>query len=152
MNRKSRFRFRMANRVFGFAVLPAILVINSYPIIVFADKLVLISPHWEGIRYEFERSFRASYQRETGRRVDLEWLDVGGSSETLRFINSEFKNKPNGIGIDILFGGGYEPYLELKKTAILSPTFYPSRFLTRSPNSWPVSRYTIRTTPGTALP
>ena len=91
----------------------------SLPAIGLADKLVLISPHWEGIRYEFERAFKTRYQRETGRTVELEWIDVGGSSETLRFLQSEFRNKPAGIGIDIFFGGGLEPYLTIKTERLL---------------------------------
>src|SRR5262245_16600379 len=79
----------------------AIASLHNFSTPAFADKLVLISPHWEGIRYEFERAFKARYQSETGRSVELEWIDVGGSSETIRYIESEFRNKPASIGIDI---------------------------------------------------
>jgi hypothetical protein len=70
------------------------LLVHGSSAIVFADKLALISPHWEGIRYEFERGFKERYQRDTGRAVELDWMDVGGTSQTLRYIESEFKNKP----------------------------------------------------------
>ena len=90
-------------------ILMALSLIHAFSVSAFADNLVLISPHWEGIRYEFERAFKQRYQKDTGRTVELEWLDVGGSSETLRYVESEFKNKPAGIGIDIFFGGGYDP-------------------------------------------
>jgi ABC-type Fe3+ transport system substrate-binding protein len=133
MNRKSRFRFRITKHVPGFAFVLAILVIPCFPVVVFADRLVLISPHWEGIRYEFERAFKASYRRETGRTVTLDWLDVGGSSETLRYVESEFKSKPGGIGIDIIFGGGYEPYLALKKIRLLEPYVLPRPLLDKIP-------------------
>jgi ABC-type Fe3+ transport system substrate-binding protein len=98
-----------------------------------ADRLVLLSPHWEGIKYEFERAFNASYLRETGRSVDLEWMDAGGTSESLRFIRSEFKNKPRGIGIDIFFGGGLDPYLALKKENLLEPYLLPQQLLEKIP-------------------
>ena len=107
----------------------------SLPAIGLADKLVLISPHWEGIRYEFERAFKARYQSETGRTVELEWMDVGGSSETLRYLQSEFKNKPAGIGIDIFFGGGLEPYLALKKDRLLDAYALPKPLLEKIPPS-----------------
>ena len=97
------------------------------------DRLVLLSPHWKGIEDEFERAFKAHYLRETGRTVDLEWLDVGGTSEVLRFIRSEFSNKPEGIGIDILFGGGVEPYLALKKEKLLFPYALPQELLKNIP-------------------
>ncbi|HXF76348.1 MAG TPA: extracellular solute-binding protein [Methylomirabilota bacterium] len=104
-----------------------------FPAIVFADKLVLISPHWEGIRYEFERAFKEHYQTETGRRVELEWIDVGGTSEMLRYIESEYKSKPKGLGIDIVFGGGYDPYLALKKAGLLQPYVLPKPLLEKIP-------------------
>jgi len=126
-------RLRPKRRDFWLALLWTFLALHSFPTIVFADKLVLISPHWEGIRYEFERAFKASYQRETGRSVELDWLDVGGSSEVLRYIESEFKNKPKGIDIDILFGGGYDPYLALKKARLLEAYPLPKRLLDKIP-------------------
>lgn len=107
----------------------------SLPTIGLADKLVLISPHWEGIRYEFERGFKARYQKDTGRTVELEWMDVGGSSETLRYLQSEFKNKPAGIGIDIFFGGGLEPYLALKAERLLHEYALPKPLLEKIPPS-----------------
>jgi ABC-type Fe3+ transport system substrate-binding protein len=98
-----------------------------------ADRLVLISPHWEGIRYEFQRAFKEHYYRETGRTVDFEWVDAGGTSETLRFLRSEFKNKPGGIGIDILFGAGLDPYLTLKAANLLQPYALPRALLEKIP-------------------
>ena len=97
------------------------------------DRLVLLSPHWEGIKYEFERAFKESYLRETGRSVELEWMDAGGTSEAFRFIRSEFKNKPRGIGIDIFFGGGLDPYLALKRENLLEPYILPQRLLEKIP-------------------
>jgi len=107
----------------------------SVPVIGAADRLVLISPHWEGIKHEFERAFKVHYLRETGRTVDLEWLDVGGSSEVLRFLRSEFNNKPAGIGIDIFFGGGLDPYLALKKENLLEPYILPQQLRENIPPS-----------------
>jgi ABC-type Fe3+ transport system substrate-binding protein len=123
----------ITGRVPRFALLLAFLVIPGFPAVLSADKLVLISPHWEGIRYEFGRAFKESYQRETGKTVELDWLDVGGSSETLRYLDSEFKNKPGGVGIDIFFGGGYDPYLALKKSNRLEPYVLPERLMEKIP-------------------
>lgn len=89
------------------------------PVMGRAEQLVVLSPHWEGIKYEFERAFKAFYTAETGREVEIEWVDVGGTSEILRFIKSEFTNKPSGIGIDLLFGGGLDPFLVLKQAELL---------------------------------
>lgn len=79
------------------------------------DQLVLVSPHWEGVRYEFGQGFSQHYQQRTGRSVDLKWLDVGGASDILKFVRSEFRSKPDGIGVDLFFGGGTDPYVELDK-------------------------------------
>ncbi|HWP56267.1 MAG TPA: ABC transporter substrate-binding protein [Candidatus Acidoferrales bacterium] len=98
-----------------------------------ADKLVLLSPHWEGIRYEFERGFKRFYRDETGRDVEFEWLDVGGTSEMLRFIRSEFTSKPAGIGIDVIFGGGLDPYLVLESANLLEPYRLPEPLLSKIP-------------------
>ena len=105
----------------------------NLPSMASADRLVLLSPHWEGIRYEFERAFKMRYQSDTGRSVELDWMDVGGTSETLRYIESEFKNKPKSIGIDILFGGGYDPYLVLKKFQLLEAYPLPKPLLDKIP-------------------
>ena len=93
------------------------------------DELVLLSPHWEGIRIEFGEGFKARYKRETGRDVDLKWLDVGGTSDILKFIRSEFRNKPDGIGIDLFFGGGTDPYTELKRLGLLESYRVPDAIL-----------------------
>lgn len=104
-----------------------------WPLVVHADRLVLISPHWEGIRYEFERAFKSHYAQETGRAVEFEWMDVGGTSETLRYLRSEFKSKPAGIGIDLFFGGGLDPYLALKEAGLLDAYVLPDSILEKIP-------------------
>ncbi|MCI0514988.1 extracellular solute-binding protein [candidate division KSB1 bacterium] len=83
------------------------------------DRLVLLSPHWEGVKIEFTRAFQRDYQSRTGRSIELKWLDIGGSADILRFIRSEFKTKPDGIGVDLFFGGGIEPYTLLKELKLL---------------------------------
>ena len=117
-------------RVTGLGFFLGLLVWSS---LAMADRLVLISPHWEGIEYEFERVFKVHYQRETGKTVELDWLDVGGTSETIRFIQSEFKNKPSGIGIDLFFGGGIDPYLTLKQAGLLESYALPQALLSQIP-------------------
>src|SRR5215468_11614696 len=116
----------------------SILLVSMWLLFAFAnvradDKLVLVSPHWEGIQREFETAFKSHYLRETGRTVELEWMDAGGTSEVLRFIRSEFKAKPAGIGIDIFFGGGLDPYLALKQEDLLEPYALPQPLLEKIP-------------------
>ena len=95
-------------------VLAIILCLLSLPVLSFAqDELIIISPHPEGIETEFGKNFEKWYEAQTGRTVETDWRDVGGTSSNYRFIESEFKRVPDGIGIDIFFGGGTDNYLRL---------------------------------------
>ena len=79
------------------------------------DKLVIISPHWEGFRTEFARAFAEWY----GKPVEVDWRDLGGASDDLKFTISEFEKSPKGIGIDLFCGGGIDPYYDLVKRNLL---------------------------------
>jgi ABC-type Fe3+ transport system substrate-binding protein len=67
----------------------------------------------DSIRHEFGRAFAVWHLNKYDAPAKVEWRNVGGTSDSLRFIQSEFARKPGGIGIDCLFGGGHEPYLLL---------------------------------------
>lgn len=97
------------------------------------DALVIISPHWEGIRKEFGDAFRKWYKAKYNKEVKVEWLDQGGSSDDLRFVKSEFAKNPNTTGIDIFFGGGVEPHLDLMKNGYTRPYKIPDKILTSIP-------------------
>jgi iron(III) transport system substrate-binding protein len=56
-----------------------------------ADELVIISPHNETIRYEFSRAFEETYRKRTGRNVHIDWRLPGGTTEIVRYLNSEFE-------------------------------------------------------------
>ena len=90
-----------------------------------ADQLVIISPHWEGMRYEFENGFQKWRKSQQLSPVSIVWRDVGGTSEIVRFVQSEFQGKSNdskqkGIGIDLVFGGGVDPFVTFKKSGVLA--------------------------------
>jgi len=86
-----------------------------------SEKLVIISPHWEGIRYEFAWKFSEWYRAQHGGTVEIDWRDLGGGNEDLKFVISEFQQRPNGIGIDLFFGGGIEPFIDLSRRGLLEP-------------------------------
>lgn len=90
-----------------------------------SDQVIVISPHNESIRQEFGIAFSDWHTRTYGAPAHIEWRDVGGSSEALRFVQSEFGKKPAGIGVDSFFGGGQEPHLLLAQKGLLEP-FTPS--------------------------
>ena len=56
------------------------------------ERLVIISPHLGSIRYEFTQGFKKWYKKTTGRIVEIDWRTPGGTSEIVRFINSEYTN------------------------------------------------------------
>ena len=97
------------------------------------DKLVIISPHWEGIQTEFSRAFKEWYENKVGRQVNLDWIDSGGTSSNFRFIESEFQRVPEGIGLDLFFGGGTDNYLKLADRGLLIPYKLPTEQLHRIP-------------------
>lgn len=100
-----------------------------------ADQLVLMSPHSDEIQTEFEAAFQTYYQQKTGRDMRLEWLDIGGgTSSILRYIKSEFGRTPEGIGIDLFFGGGMDPYIDLADRGLLESYPLPQHVLSRLPS------------------
>ena len=100
------------------------------------DALIIISPHSEGIQTEFDRNFKTWYEEQTGRAVKLDWRDVGGTSSNYRFIDSEFKRVPEGIDVDMFFGGGTDSYLRLAEQNLLSPYKLPAAQLEQIPQTF----------------
>lgn len=83
------------------------------------EKLVVISPHWEGVKIEIEKAFKQYYKEIKKKDISIEWLDQGGSSDDLKYVESLFKKNPESTGIDVFFGGGLDPYLRLKEENLL---------------------------------
>jgi ABC-type Fe3+ transport system substrate-binding protein len=86
-------------------LIPAITLVAAQPI-----ELKILSPHWEGIRDEFKAAFEA-YESTQGKDVEVTFADLTGTSTIVNFIDSEFTNTPDGIGFDILWGGGVDPFI-----------------------------------------
>jgi iron(III) transport system substrate-binding protein len=99
-------------------------------------RVVIISPHNEAIRYEFGRAFEQWHRQKFGEDASLEWRDVGGTTDALRFVQSEFAAKPEGIGIDVFFGGGSEPFLLLADKKLALPYRPPEEILAGIPQSF----------------
>lgn len=129
MNRRPIIRSLIRSFLFAGVVFQA----GGPPAASAQDRLAIVSPHWEGIRYEFTRGFDAFYRAETGRTAEIEWMDVGGTSEIIRFIKSEYTGKPGGIGIDMMFGGGSDPFMELARLGLLAPYRLPGALLSMLP-------------------
>ncbi|MDB5321953.1 MAG: iron transporter substrate-binding protein [Phycisphaerales bacterium] len=52
--------------------------------------LVIVTPHNEAIRYEFERGFSRWHQSKYGKPVKIEWRAIGGTTEIMRYLSSEY--------------------------------------------------------------
>ena len=70
------------------------------------ERLVIITPNSEQIRYEFEQAFRKWYREHRGRDIMIEWRTPGGSSDIERYIKDQFEEefkryaKKNGVKWD----------------------------------------------------
>lgn len=98
-------------------------------------RAVIISPHNQSIRFEFGRAFSRWHETKFGETAEIEWRDLGGTSDAQRFVISEFKSKPDGIGIDCFFGGGLGPYLSFKEKGLLSPVILPDEVIGKIPEN-----------------
>lgn len=85
-----------------------------------ARELVILSPHNEAVRYEFDRAFCRWHRARFSEVVTIDWRNIGGTSEIVRYLDSEFaaaeRVNNQGIGIDLFFGGGqYDHAQQAKK-------------------------------------
>ena len=98
-------------------------------------RVTIITPHVDAIRNEFARGFAEWHTKHFNEVATVEWRNVGGTADSVRFIQSEFSRKPEGIGIDCLFGGGMEPYLLLDDKKLLAAYKPPPEILDAIPPS-----------------
>ncbi|MAE62210.1 MAG: hypothetical protein CMJ49_12750 [Planctomycetaceae bacterium] len=74
--------------------------------------LIIISPHNEQIRYEVERAFSAWHAEKYDEAVDINWRNLGGTSDIERILKSRYTalakggKLEDGVGMDMVFGGG----------------------------------------------
>ena len=99
------------------------------------DEIVAVSPHWEGIKEEFTRGFSDTYKRETGRDVTIRWLDIGGTSDIVKYLKAQHKTRPGELGIDLVFGGGTDTMIELARAGVLAPASISESVTSKIPNS-----------------
>lgn len=102
---------------------------NTLPL----KTLTIISPHWEGIRREFSEAFSRWTELNCGHQTRIDWLDLGGTSDGVKYVRSEFERNPAGINVDIFFGGGIDPYIQFKKDKILERISIEHSIINRIP-------------------
>jgi iron(III) transport system substrate-binding protein len=55
------------------------------------DKLTVLTPHNDAIRYEITRGFK-HYLKRRGQKVRLDWRSPGGTTEISRYLTSEYRS------------------------------------------------------------
>ena len=55
------------------------------------ERLVIITPNSEQIKYEFEQAFRKWYKEHRGGDIMIDWRSPGGTSDIVRYINDRFE-------------------------------------------------------------
>jgi len=86
-------------------------------------QLVIITPHWEGIRKEYSQAFAEWYKAKYGEDVEIVWESMG-TSDCVAAIEDWYSKHEEGRW-DIMWGGGVDPFLKLKSEGYLTP-FNPS--------------------------
>ncbi len=88
--------------------------------------LVIISPHNEAVRFEFDRAFGRWHRERYGRAAAIDWRNIGGTSEIARYLDGEFmaarQAGRTGIGIDLFFGGGQYDHGRQTRRGQLQPS------------------------------
>jgi len=133
----SAVRGKLANVVLGLAFL----VVLGLPVVFRPAKpartgereLVVLSVHTETIRYEFERAFSQWTAETRGHTVRVDWLDVGGTNQAVKYVEDRFEKQPDGIGIDLFFGGGTDPFLRFSEEGLLARCDVPAEVLAPIP-------------------
>lgn len=94
-----------------------------------AERLIVITPHNQQIRIEFERAFSAWHERNHGTPVDVDYRRPGGTSEIRKQILAIYESAvrrgdigPDGsvaegvvMPYDLLFGGGTYEHGQMKR-------------------------------------
>lgn len=89
------------------------------------ERLVILTPHGDNIRQEIGSAFQAWHAGRFGSAPEVEWVDQGGTSEGLRYVQARFARSPGSIGVDVFFGGGTPPFRTLAKSGLLIPEPIP---------------------------
>jgi ABC-type Fe3+ transport system substrate-binding protein len=97
------------------------------------NEVVVISPHWDGIKTETARAFSAWHLKKYGRAVTVRWREAGGgTSQIIRLLRAEYKSNSSS-GIDVLYGGGVDPYVDLEADGLLTRYDPPADILAQIP-------------------
>lgn len=121
-------------------------------------RLVIYTPHNEQIRYEVARAFSRWHQQQYQQPVTLDFRNVGGTSDIERILKSQYAtlarsgNEDDGVGVDLVFGGGDYSFDYVLKRGIDVPVFDERGNPVLNENGKPKSRNISITQPITIDP
>ena len=55
------------------------------------DTLIILTPHAESIKHEFERGFQRYYREKYNRNITIDWRSPGGTADIVRYINDRYE-------------------------------------------------------------
>lgn len=117
---------RAASLALWLAVLPCLA--RAEP-----PEVIVISPHQEAIKDETSRAFSAWHEKTYGQPAVIRWRVLGGGgSQIIKFLRGEYAHHPTS-GIDVMYGGGVDPFRELKKDGLLARCDLPPEILAAIP-------------------
>ena len=102
-----------------------------------ADDLIVISPHPDEIKEETARAFSAWHRQHFGAPANIRWREPGGgTSQMIRYLLAEYKTNP-APGIDVVYGGGVDPFVALEQAGLLTRYDLPPDILAYTEKRWP---------------
>ena len=102
------------------------------PVVAADNEVIVISPHWDGIKEETARAFSAWHEKKYGQPATIRWHEAGGASQIVRFLIAEYKTSPS-AGIDVLYGGGVDLFHDLEMDGLLTQYDPPADVLGQIP-------------------
>ncbi|RLF25169.1 MAG: hypothetical protein DRN15_00500 [Thermoprotei archaeon] len=87
------------------------------------DTIVILTPHWSGIRKVAEADFKEWYRKRTGRDIEIEW-EYHDTVECLRLVR-EAGGEPGKVKWDVWWGGGLDAFMIAEEEDLLEPFYLP---------------------------
>lgn len=126
---KRIFTLRVYNMKRSLAFLAVLLIFSmlaaSIPIKAQAQaslKVEIVTPHPDSIKNEYKKAFEAYYLNKTGTPVTVEYVDTGGTSDIIAYVDAAYAAHGNTTtNIDLWWGGGIDPFIDAKRKGHLVP-------------------------------
>lgn len=103
-------------------------LLTTYSLLQAQPEVTVLSSH----RKVIQREFVSLFEQETG--ISVNWLDLGGTENSLRYLKTRLLQKDQPIGIDLFWGGGELAFDELERLGGLEKLNLAEAELASMPN------------------